>query len=54
MALRLFTCKRCGHRLRFGSPQCGRCCEDTSMTNRGSFWQIVVGILFIGAMILVL
>ena len=33
-ALRLFTCRACGHRMRYGADRCGNCQRSTGMLNR--------------------
>lgn len=33
MAVRLFTCRHCGHHLRLGSPSCGNCGAAAPMIN---------------------
>jgi uncharacterized OB-fold protein len=34
MAVRLFKCKKCGHKLRLGVDNCGKCSAPTPLYNR--------------------
>jgi hypothetical protein len=33
MAVRIFSCRNCGHQVRLGSVHCGQCGEKTSPLN---------------------
>ncbi len=52
MALRLFSCSNCNHRLRFGQTKCSRCYSDTPMSNRWSV--IILGALMILGVVIIL
>jgi hypothetical protein len=48
MAVRLFDCTWCGHRLRFGSKVCGSCFRPTPVYNRRVFAVTLVGLVMVG------
>lgn len=35
---RPYSCSACGHKLRFGASNCGRCYEPTGLLNRRWIW----------------
>ena len=37
MAIRLFRCRDCGHRLRYGARNCGKCGHPTPDQNQVAF-----------------
>lgn len=41
---RFFTCE-CGHKLRFGAKQCGKCYWDTPPWNRQWFWLFAATVI---------
>ncbi|WP_224814997.1 hypothetical protein [Hasllibacter sp. MH4015] len=48
---RLFRCALCGHRLRFGSSQCGACWSRTPLYNRVGFYRgLGVGLVVLTAL----
>jgi hypothetical protein len=49
MVVRLFECTKCGHKLRLGAENCGRCHEATPLKNR----DYALGIAFLIAMALI-
>jgi len=53
-ALRLFSCPACGHRLRLGSPTCGKCYEPTPVHNRWIAWLAIVAVGAVAAGALVM
>lgn len=42
--MRLFRCKICGHKMRFGRSRCGNCLRRTPPWNRTSTYLIVAAI----------
>ena len=51
MALRVFTCKDCGHHMRFSGNHCGKCyCEKTAL-QQPTFWYVLVGVVAILALL---
>lgn len=47
MALRLFRCGDCGHRLRYGAANCGKCGHPTPEKNRVEFIAYPVLVLIV-------
>jgi len=41
MALRVFSCKSCGHRMRLSGPRCGYCFSAKPLSQRVGFWASV-------------
>jgi ribosomal protein L37AE/L43A len=42
MAIRIFRCESCGHRLRLGAGYCGKCTFPTLARNRTGTWLLVL------------
>jgi hypothetical protein len=49
MAVRLFTCSNCGHKLRLGVDSCGYCRKSTPILNRSSVLAILAAVIVIVA-----
>jgi hypothetical protein len=53
MALRVFTCRECGHRMRYGARRCGNCYAPTPGSNRVRTLILGLGLLAVAAGVLV-
>lgn len=51
MALRVFTCKDCGHQMRFGGRHCGKCYARKEPLQQPAFWYAIIAIVAILAFI---
>lgn len=51
MTIRLFTCD-CGHKLRFGATECGKCWERTPFQNHKSAALLFAGAIVTGLIVL--
>lgn len=40
---RIYSCPRCGYRLRYNAPRCGECYTKTPIYNHATFWWAVKG-----------
>ena len=47
MALRVFRCKDCDHKMRYGAPYCGSCGYPTPEKNRVAFLLVPLTTLVI-------
>lgn len=49
MALRLFRCHACGHRMRMSGAYCNRCYQEKPYYKRRAFMGFVIFVMFLGA-----
>jgi predicted amidophosphoribosyltransferase len=49
MALRVFRCRQCGHKMRITGPRCGRCYSKKEIVQTLWFWLGVVVLCVLGA-----
>ena len=45
MALRIFTCRDCGHRMRFARDHCGKCYCHKETYQQPMLWYVVIAVL---------
>jgi len=52
LIFRFFTCRFCGHKLRYGASRCGACHQPTQVLNRR--WPLAVAIPLVAFLVLLL